>query len=190
MPKITKNHKDTLIALRLEKLELDVLDAFYEHWKTMSLNKLVLHTEEEREELKKIIKDKIEAMSNKDYLPQFDFTKRGAFKRSGIIRLALDEFLEKYDWVKTLNEGNAYTKRLNAFKFSMDDILEVREDLKERAKNEATEGKKYLYDVLQSFLYSHIVDQENSFTLKDDFYKVTQKLFVDQRKAKQIKEGK
>jgi hypothetical protein len=117
-------------------------------------------------------------------LEQLHF-KKGGFKRSGILRLALEEFLERYDLRTAYQEGNAYTVRLNAHEFKPDDMFSVLEKLKELRSSAKTKGEAHLYKALFQLVDHYRTDTFNSGSLKNTYHLQTQRLFVNQWQIKE-----
>ena len=120
--------------------------------------------------------------------------KQIRFKRGTVLRLAFEDFIDRYDIRKTYKFGNAYTVRLNAHEFKPDDMFSLFEKLKELKDSAETKGEKYLYGVFNELLDAYRIDVSNYGSLKDTYYQQTQKLFVNQwqikEDVKEAKEGK
>ena len=111
-----------------------------------------------------------------------------------MLRLAFEDFIDRYDIRKTYKFGNAYTVRLNAHEFKPDDMFALFEKLKELKDKADKKGEKYLYSVFYELLDAYRTDVSNYGSLKDTYYQQTQRLFVNQwqikEDVKEAKEGK
>lgn len=118
-------------------------------------------------------------------LDQLDLSK-GKFKRSGVLRFALDEYLERYNLRKAYKEGNVYSTRLNAHDFKWEDIVSIIEMCKKMTKQDNfTKGEKYLLKTMQELLENYMTDVSNSGSLNNTYYQQTKRLFIDQWQVKE-----
>lgn len=115
-------------------------------------------------------------------------------KRAGVVRLAFEDFIKRYDLKEAYNFGNYYSVRVNAHEFKPDDMFALFENLKELKDKADTKGEKYLYSVFYELLDAYRTDVSNYGSLKDTYYQQTQRLFVNQwqikEDVKEEKEGK
>jgi hypothetical protein len=107
------------------------------------------------------------------------------FKRGGVIRLAFEEFLDRYDVRKAYQEGNVYSTRLNAHEFNPNDMFSVFEKLQDLLSQDLTKGEKHLLYALKSILDGYSRDMFTAGSLKDTYYQQTQRLFVNQWQVKE-----
>ena len=84
-----------------------------------------------------------------DWLPVMLSQKhysKGQFKRSGILRMALEEFIERYDMHEVHDKGNPYDVRVDDRLTSDNALLKVLVNLRDLRDKSSTIGENHLYE--------------------------------------------
>lgn len=107
---------------------------------------------------------------------------------SEVVRNALDEYIESYDYVKTILEGNLMGVRMDPNKYKFEDLFNMAADMQSQFEKEQDPSKKYLYGKMfelmsdavnlefnvSSFKKGYKVETPEDFSNK--YYKVTKRL--------------
>lgn len=72
--------------------------------------------------------------------------------KSKIMRMALSEFLYKYDFEEAVAAGNVIETRLDPQLCDMHDLLSINEDIKQLKNNQTEPQRFYVFQQIQKFL--------------------------------------
>ena len=127
-------------------------------------------------------------LSKLDLFISFWYVKGVDMSTSEVVRNALDEYIDAYDYGKTILEGNLLGVRVDPNKYKFADLFDMASDMQAQFEKEQDPSKKYLYGKMFE-LMSNAVNLEFNVAnfkkgykvetpedLSSTFYKVTKRL--------------
>lgn len=127
-------------------------------------------------------------ISELDLFISFWYTKGVDMSKAEVVRNALDEYIEKYEYGNVILEGNPLNVRMDPNKYKFSDLFDMASDMQKQFEKETDQSKKYLYGKMFELLSTalnlefNISNFKNGYKIQNPeelsskYYKVTKRL--------------